>query len=73
MLLLGCSTPPPPSQPQSPPPVQPSAPEVVIDDIPSDVPPQIRAHLIKLREMRDRGQISLGDYESRKVLLLQSQ
>ena len=44
---------------------------LLVDDIPADAPTAIRAHLIMLREMRDRGRISPGDYESRKALLLQ--
>jgi len=41
------------------------------DDIPTNLPADVRAHIIKLREMRDQGRISKGDYESRKALLLQ--
>jgi hypothetical protein len=44
--------------------------EVRVDDIPADAPAAVRGHLIKLREMRDRGQISEGDYQSRKASLL---
>lgn len=50
----------------TPPPSEP----LVVDDIPADASPAIRAHLIKLREMRDLGQISDGDYQSRKAALL---
>lgn len=67
---VGCKTPPPPPPP--PPQVVAPAPvpEVRIDDIPADAPPAVRGHLIKLREMRDLGQITDGDYQSRKALLL---
>jgi len=66
----GCpSPPPPPPVPvvSSPAPVPAVAP---IDDIPADVSPAVRSHLIKLREMRDLGQISDGDYQSRKAAFL---
>ena len=70
MLLCACRTPP-PSAPQaiSPAPA-PTTPEVLQDDIPADASPAVRAHLIKLREMRDVGQISDGEYQSRKAALL---
>ena len=69
-VQLGCKSPPPPPPP--PPQVVAPAPvpEVRIDDIPADAPPAVRGHLIKLREMRDLGQITDGDYQSRKALLL---
>ena len=70
LFQVGCKTPapplPPPAQVVAPAPV----PEVRIDDIPADAPPAVRGHLIKLREMRDLGQITDGDYQSRKALLL---
>jgi len=44
--------------------------EVQMDDIPADASPAIRGHLIKLREMRDLGQITDGEYQSRKASLL---
>ena len=68
VLGVGCKTPPPP--PPAPIPIATSP--LAVDDIPSDAQPAIRGHLIKLREMRDQGRISPGDYESRKALLLQS-
>jgi hypothetical protein len=74
LLGVGCKTPPPPL-PHLPPPPAPipiATSPLAVDDIPSDAPPAIRGHLIKLREMRDQGRISPGDYESRKALLLQS-
>ena len=43
---------------------------VAVDDIPSNAPAGVRAHLIKLRELRDQGKISEGDYQSRRALLL---
>jgi hypothetical protein len=75
LLWVGChSTPPPPSAP-SPLAPQAAAPapapvEVRTDDIPADALPAIRAHLVKLREMRDLGQITDADYQSRKASLL---
>ena len=74
ILLCACrSTPPPPIIPEVVAPVPmaaPAAAEVRVDDIPADAPAAIRGHLIKLREMRDLGQISEGDYQSRKASLL---
>ena len=67
-LGVGCKTPPPP--PVQPPPSAPPAAEVRVDDIPADASPAIRAHLTKLREMRDLGQISNAEYQSRKAGLL---
>ena len=73
LILLGAcrTTPPLPSAPQafSPAPAL-TTPEVRQDDIPPDAPPAVRAHLIKLREMRDLGLISDGEYHSRKAILL---
>jgi hypothetical protein len=74
-LWVGChSTPPPPAH--APPIVVEPGPaaapvpvEVRVDDIPADAPPAIRAHLIKLREMRDLGQMTEGEYQSRKAAL----
>jgi hypothetical protein len=43
---------------------------VVVDDIPPNTPAAVRAHLIKLRELRDQGKISGDDYQSRRALLL---
>jgi len=72
VFLCACrSTPPPPVIPQVAAPAPVAAPaEVRVDDIPADAPAAVRGHLIKLREMRDRGQISEGDYQSRKASLL---
>ncbi len=72
VCLCSCrSTPPPPVIPQVAAPAPVAAPaEVRVDDIPADAPAAVRGHLIKLREMRDLGQISEGDYESRKASLL---
>jgi hypothetical protein len=70
ILGLGChSTPPPAPVPvvSSPAPAPVLAP---IDDIPADAPANIRDHLIKLREMRDLGQITDGEYQSRKAAFL---
>jgi hypothetical protein len=70
LLLVGCATeptPPPPPPPEPPPP----APVVRVDDIPADAAPSVRAHLIRLRELRDQGKITEGDYQSRRALLLQ--
>ncbi len=69
ILGTGCKSPPPPPPPPLPIPMEPTP--LLVDDIPADAPTAIRAHLIMLREMRDRGRISPGDYESRKALLLQ--
>ena len=41
-----------------------------LDDIPADASPAIRAHLIKLKEILQAGQISQEDYDSRRTLLL---
>ncbi len=74
LFLCACrSTPPPPVVPQAfaPPPMATPVPaEVQMDDIPADASPAIRGHLIKLREMRDLGQITDGEYQSRKASLL---
>ena len=72
VLLSACrATPPPLSAPQADLPVPaPTISEVRQDDIPPGAPPAVRAHLIKLREMRDLGQISDGEYQSRKAGLL---
>jgi len=74
VLLCACrSTPPPPVVPQAaaPPPMAAPVPaEVQVDDIPVDATPAIRAHLIKLKEMLQAGQISQADYDSRRTLLL---
>jgi hypothetical protein len=40
------------------------------DDIPMDASPAVRAHLIKLKEMLQAGQITQPDYDSRRTLLL---
>lgn|GEM_PF-3238359 len=71
-IQFGCKSKPVPlTQEVIPQPVAIPDPLVFVDDIPADAPAAIRAHLIKLREMRDQGRISPGDYESRKALLLQ--
>ena len=70
VIASGCRSKAPPPTPSPPPAIQPPASEPRIDDIPADAPPAIRGHLIKLREMRDLGQITDGDYESRKASLL---
>lgn len=70
LFWSGChSTPPPAPAPMvsSPAPAPVLAP---VDDIPADAPANIRAHLIKLREMRDLGQITDGEYQSRKAALI---
>jgi hypothetical protein len=40
------------------------------DDILADASPAIRAHLIKLKEILQAGQISQDDYDGRRSLLL---
>ncbi len=72
ILLCACrATAPPPSAPQAVlPALAPTIPEVRQDDIPPGASPAVRAHLIKLREMRDLGHISDGEYQSRKAGLL---
>ena len=70
LILAGaCRTLPPPSTNQDVRPA-PEAPRVWVDDIPADAPPTVRAHLIKLREMRDFGQITDAEYQSRKAALV---
>ena len=74
VALTGCATEPlaPPTvvaEPTPPPAVIETAP-VVVDDIPPNAPAGVRAHLIKLRELRDQGKLSEGDYQSRRALLL---
>ena len=71
LLIGGCRSTSPPAPPPQPPPVAdvPVTPAIV-DDIPTDASPAVRAHLIKLREMRDLGQISDGEYQSRKAALV---
>lgn len=71
-LLQGCVTPPPPPQQaqaieHTPPSTRP---EPVMSDIPAGVAPSIRAHLEKLRELREAGTLSQEDYESRRARLL---
>ena len=74
VALAGCATEPPPplllaAEPAPPPAVIETAP-VVVDDIPPNTSAAVRAHLIKLRELRDQGKISGDDYQSRRALLL---
>lgn len=74
VALAGCATEPPAplllaAEPTPPPAVIETAP-VVVDDIPPNTPAAVRAHLIKLRELRDQGKISGDDYQSRRALLL---
>lgn len=68
MLGSGCQSSPPLSPAVSDPAPAPIA--APADDIPGDAAPAVRAHLIKLREMRDLGQISNGDFQSRKAAFL---
>jgi len=71
LLIGGCRSTPPPAPPPQPAPVaEVPAPLAIVDDIPADASPAVRAHLIKLREMRDLGQISDGEYQSRKAALV---
>lgn len=74
LLLLGCATEPPPLPPPAEQPVPPPPPAAVplvrVDDIPANASPSVRAHLIRLRELRDQGKITEGDYQSRRALLL---
>lgn len=75
VVSIGCKTsPPPPPIVENNPPPQPieDPPLQPVDDIPISSPPAIRAHLIKLRELRDQGKISPSDYESRKSILLEN-
>lgn len=71
--LGGCSTTAKPPALQAPefaaPPPAPSL-ATPVDNIPADASPAIRAHLIKLKEMLQAGQISQADYDSRRTLLL---
>ena len=71
LFLAGCKSTPPPVPPPPPPPPPPPQVEVQVDDIPLNATPAVRAHLIRIREMRDLGQISEGQYQSRRALLLQ--
>ncbi|MEI7808644.1 MAG: hypothetical protein WCJ07_09200 [Verrucomicrobiota bacterium] len=50
--------------------IPPPSVSLVGDDIPPEASPAIRAHLTKLREMRNLGQINDSDYQSRKAALL---
>lgn len=72
LLVAGCKSQPPPVVvlPSTPPPAAPPV-DVRVDDIPPNATPVVRAHLIRIREMRDLGQISEGQYQSRRALLLQ--
>jgi hypothetical protein len=70
LTWAGCHSTPPPAPAlvvSSPAPAPVAAP---MDDIPASASPAIRAHLIKLREMRDMGQITDGEYQSRKAALI---
>jgi hypothetical protein len=68
LILAGCQSPVPADQKTPPESTQ----ENHTNDIPDDVPPAIRMHLLKLREMRDNGQISNDDYQTRRNLLLKN-
>lgn len=73
LLLIGCATEPPPALPVEqpvPPPPPAAVPLVRVDDIPAGASASVRAHLIRLRELRDQGKITEGDYQSRRALLL---
>ena len=72
-VIAGCSTAPkPPAVQATEPAVPPPAPSLAApgDDIPPGTSASVRAHLLKLRQMVQAGQISQDDYESRKNLLL---
>jgi len=73
VVAVAATEPPPPlllaTEPAPPPAVIETAP-VVVDDIPPNTPAAVRAHLIKLRELREQGKISGDDYQSRRALLL---
>jgi predicted component of type VI protein secretion system len=71
LMLAGCATEPAPLPPRPPDPPPAPASVVRVDDIPSDAAPSVRAHLIRLRELRDQGKITEGDYQSRRALLLE--
>jgi hypothetical protein len=71
LLLCGCATEPTPPPAPPPEPLPAPAKVVRVDDIPSDAAPSVRAHLIRLRELRDQGKITEGDYQSRRALLLE--
>ena len=70
-LLVGCQAPakpvPVPSPLPEPAQVQPAP---LPDDIPANVSPAVRDHLLKLRELRDTGRLSERDYQSRRALLI---
>jgi hypothetical protein len=75
LLLCGCKSTPSAAYPEiaTPAPVvtEPVPPATAAtDDMPASASPLVRAHLIKLREMRDLGQISEAQYQSRRAMLL---
>lgn len=75
-MLCGaaCKTspaPPPPAEVNTPPQLPQAPPPQPADDIPANAPLSIRAHLVKLRELRNQGKMSPGEYESRKAILLE--
>jgi len=67
-MTMGCRSNRPPALVYNPPQSAPAA--TAEDDIPANVSSAIRAHVVKLREMRDLGQISEGEYRSRKTALM---
>ena len=69
-VTTGCRSTPsvkPPSPIYVPPPALPAQKP---DTLSADLSPAIRAHLLKLRELRDSGVITDGDYQSRKASLV---
>ncbi len=70
LTLTGCHSAPPPAPAPVVSSLAPAPVAAPMDDIPASASPAVRAHLIKLREMRDLGQITDGEYQSRKAALI---
>lgn len=70
IFALGCRSAPPPAPAPVVSSLAPAPVAAPMDDIPANASPAVRAHLIKLREMRDLGQITDGEYQSRKAALI---
>ena len=69
LVITGCSSTPPVKQT---PPVYvppPALPVPKPENLSADLSPAVRAHMLKLRELRDSGVITDGDYQSRKASL----
>ena len=69
LVIAGCRSTPPvkPTPPDYVPP--PALPVSKVETVSPDLSPAVSAHLLKLRELRDSGLITEGDYQSRKASL----